>query len=184
MRKVSAAIIFIMVILCSTASAKSAPVCTKAYGVRMAVIAKHNKRAPGRNICRYGVRHSDGTIVPAKYSQKKRYLFQLRVLTNPVPYLNVSAVPPSQLPAGTLSASYSPSGLAACIVRVESGGNPTADNGTHQGIAQWSPEAWERHGGKQYASTPAGATYQQQLQVLSNGLARYGCADWCPFDPC
>lgn len=74
--------------------------------------------------------------------------------------------------------------LARCIIRSESGGNPLAQNGQYKGIAQWSPEAWRRHGGLRYASTPHGATYAEQVQVLKMGLARYGCRDWCPFDPC
>jgi hypothetical protein len=79
---------------------------------------------------------------------------------------------------------YKPVGLAACIVHHESGGNPRASNGSHWGIGQWTIEAWTRHGGRRFAPHPFGATYQEQLIVLSQGLARYGCRDWCPFDPC
>jgi hypothetical protein len=75
-------------------------------------------------------------------------------------------------------------GLASCIVHYESGGNPRAVNGIYGGIAQWSPEAWSRMGGTRFASTPTNATYAQQVQVLMDGLARFGCRDWCPFDPC
>lgn len=76
------------------------------------------------------------------------------------------------------------SGLAQCIITVESHGNPQANNGSHFGIAQWSIEAWTRMKGTQFAPTPLGATYDQQVQVLNYGLAHYGCNDWCPYDPC
>ena len=165
-------------------TASQANVCSKAFSVRVAVVKKHGKRAPGRNICRFGVKHSNGRVVPATYRQKKRYLLQLRALNGSSAYLSVNAVPPRQNPAGTLSAGYAPSGLASCIVKRESGGNPQASNGSHWGIAQWTVEAWQRHGGGRYAPTPLGATYREQLQVLSDGLSKYGCRDWCPFDGC
>lgn len=74
------------------------------------------------------------------------------------------------------------SALARCIARVESTNNPQAANGIHTGLGQWSPEAWQRHGGLRFASTPRGATFDQQLIVIEQGLAKYGCRDWCPFD--
>jgi hypothetical protein len=172
-------------VLWSAPSAHASPgVCAKSYTVRVAVIKTQGKRAPGRNICRFGVKLSNGKVIDANYSQKKRYLLQLRKLIASRAYLSVRAAPPAQPPAGTLSARYAPSGLAACIVRSESGGNPRAVNGQYSGIAQWSPEAWARMGGTRYASSPTGASYQEQLTVLNDGLSKYGCRDWCPYDPC
>lgn len=159
-------------------------VCEKAWTARQQVIARHGGRAPGRNICRLGIRHSTGRVEDATYAQKRRYLTQLRKLVEPMPFLSVRAGSPFQRPAGTATASYAPAGLAACIVHHESGGDPGAANGQYSGIAQWSPEAWGRMGGTRFASSPTGATYQQQLQVLNDGLARFGCRDWCPYDPC
>jgi hypothetical protein len=159
---------------------KKATLCVKAYGVRQAVIKKHGSRAPGRNICRFGIRGGK----KATTSQKARYIRQLRLLLEPKPYMSTNAGKPYVPPAGTASPNYAPSGLASCIVSRESGGDPNASNGQYTGIAQWSQEAWIRHGGGKFASTPTGATYQEQLQVLSNGLAKYGCRDWCPFDGC
>lgn len=113
------------------------------------------------------------------------YYHALLRLNSPAPaYLNIVAGMPRIPPAGTMSATFRPSGLASCIVKHESGGNPLAQNGKYKGIAQWSPEAWSRMGGKRYASTPHGATYQEQLIILSEGLRRFGCSDWCPYDPC
>lgn len=75
------------------------------------------------------------------------------------------------------------SGLARCIAHFESTDNPQATNGSHSGLGQWTAEAWARHGGLRFASSPTGATYDQQLIVIEQGLQRYGCRDWCPFDP-
>lgn len=77
-----------------------------------------------------------------------------------------------------------PAGTASCIVQHESHGDPTATNGQYGGIAQWSPEAWQRMGGTRYAASPTQASYTQQVQVLSYGLSHYGCHDWCPYDGC
>jgi hypothetical protein len=74
--------------------------------------------------------------------------------------------------------------LMDCIMRHESTYNPLAQNGKYKGLAQWSPEAWARHGGLKYGPTPHDATYWEQVRVLSDGLRMYGCRDWCPFDPC
>lgn len=74
--------------------------------------------------------------------------------------------------------------LMSCIIHHESRGNPLAQNGQYKGIAQWSPEAWARHGGHKYGPTPFDATYWEQVQVLASGIRGWGCRDWCPFDPC
>jgi hypothetical protein len=187
LRKFSAAVLaaFVVVVPITEASPrKPATLCTKAWPVRQAVVKQHGKRAPGLNICRHGVRHSDGTYTKATTAQKARYIRAMRRLIAPAPYLSLRAVPPGQPPAGTLSARASPRGLAACIVAAESGGNPQASNGTHFGIGQWDMETWRAHGGTRFASSPLGATYDQQLQVLNDALVKYGCRSWCPYDPC
>lgn len=184
MHRIIGGLVGALAVALTTAPASEANVCSKAYTVRAAVVHKHGKRAPGRNICRFGVKLSNGKVTDATYGQKKRYLFALRRLNGTMPYLATRAVAPAQRPAGTLTAAYAPSGLASCIVHHESGGDPTAVNGIYTGIAQWSPEAWARMGGHRYAPSPLGASYQEQLQVLSDGLSHYGCRDWCPYDPC
>ena len=82
------------------------------------------------------------------------------------------------------SADASNERLARCIVHYESRGNPHAQNGQYHGIAQWSPEAWRRHGGHRYARDPLYASWGQQWRILLRALRIYGCRDWCPFDPC
>lgn len=80
-------------------------------------------------------------------------------------------------------ASVTLSPLADCIIRFESTYNPSAANGIYEGYAQWSPEAWRRMGGLRFASHPTAASPAEQKRVLMDGLARFGCRDWCPFDP-
>ena len=87
-------------------------------------------------------------------------------------------------PIATPDAEAANVGLARCIVHYESHGNPRARNGQDHGIAQWSPEAWRRHGGHRYSRDPLYASYGQQWRILLGALRRWGCRDWCPFDPC
>jgi hypothetical protein len=148
--------------------------------LRSVVIKKHGKDAPGCDLVAKKCKKWPNPKRPKIH----RYFEQLRKLAFPERYLVVKAGPPRQKPAGTQSAHMAASGLASCIVQHESGGNPMAQNGQYKGIAQWSAEAWARHGGTQYAATPHGATKQQQLMVLSNGLSKFGCRDWCPYDGC
>jgi hypothetical protein len=60
------------------------------------------------------------------------------------------------------------SGLEACIIERESGGDPEATNGQYEGLGQWSPAAWAEDGGTQYAPTPLGASAAEQEAVLSS----------------
>lgn len=172
----------------ATASARTT-LCEKAAPVRASVVHKHGRDAPGRDICRWGVvikrgAHRGSTRPPTNH-EKGSYLRQLKQLAAPPPpFLAKTVGPPPRRPAGTQTARVAATGLASCIVAHESGGNAQAVNGQYGGIAQWSPEAWRRHGGTRYAASPLGATKQQQLLVLSQGLSRYGCRDWCPYDGC
>jgi hypothetical protein len=161
--------------------------CKKAESVRKHVVKKHGKRAPGRDICKWGVVKKHGKTRPSTHRERVAYLGQLRALLHPRPYLALrGAARPAQAPAGTLSPVSAPTGIAACIVYRESRGNPQASNGTHFGIAQWSYSTWRAHHGPEMtgASDPRGASYQQQLQVLSRALAEVGSGDWSPYDGC
>lgn len=163
---------------------------SKAY---LKVSAQHGSRAAGRDLRHRGVRIFIQTrhryvhrIEDATCHDLRRARGQLRHLLTHRTYLAYSATAPRQPPAGVKSRTARPIGLAACIVHHESGGRVDASNGTHFGIAQWTFEAWARHGGVRmwHVTDPRAATWEQQLEVLNNGLVRYGCADWCPFDPC
>lgn len=166
----------------ATAEAKSVRQTYTDY--RVAVVHKHGARAAGRNIRRYGVVKGSKTRRATRQELLASIAVLRRILHPPV-YLHVSRVgPPSNPPSGAYTANYAPSGVAACIVSRESGGDPNATNGQYHGIAQWSPEAWRRMGGRKYASDPVNASYQEQLQVLSDGIREYGTRDWSAYDGC
>lgn len=148
--------------------------------LRSKVIKLHGKRAPGRDIIKYDLRNGN----KPSHTKIRSYFNQLRRLAQPQQYLSIKAVPPTQRPAGTLTAKVAATGLASCVVSRESGGDTGATNGQYKGIAQWSDYVWARDGGLKYASDPRNATYQQQLEVLNAGLTNHGCADWCPYDGC
>jgi hypothetical protein len=183
MRKFS--LLLLLAALCVPATAEAKSLQQTYTDLRVAVVKKHGKRAPGRNIRKHGLRTPSGRVIPAQPRHFAKSIRQLRAILHPPHMLRVTKIgPPGQPPAGVQTPRMAPTGLAACIVHHESRGNSQAVNGQYHGIAQWSAEAWARHGGHKYASDPLGATYDEQLEILSNGLARYGCRDWCPFDGC
>lgn len=154
MRRIMLCVATTVTVATFTAPAE-ANVCSKAYSVRAAVVKKFGKRAPGRNICRFGVKHSNGKVRPARYAQKKRYLFALRNLNRPpvTRYVRVAAVPPRQAPAGALSPAtrYKSGGnyaIPASIVSCESGGSYTAVNQSSgaYGAYQILPSTAAAHG--------------------------------------
>jgi hypothetical protein len=149
--------------------------------LRATVIRLHGPRAPG---CDLAAGKCHAHPHPG-WRRVHRYFETLRRLIHPIAYTTISSAgAPRVPPANTASPHYAPSGLASCIVAHESHGNPTATNGQYGGIAQWSAEAWARMGGTRYAPYPQAASYQDQLRVLSDGLSRFGCRDWCPYDGC
>jgi hypothetical protein len=76
------------------------------------------------------------------------------------------------------------SALASCIMFRESTDNAEAVNGSHEGLAQMSPTVWAEAGGTQYAATPLGASYSQQVEVLNWALAHGMANNWTPYDGC
>jgi hypothetical protein len=76
------------------------------------------------------------------------------------------------------------SALEACIIREESGGDPTAVNGQYEGIGQWSPSSWDQWSQGRYGNTPLDASYVEQEKVLRSegeaGMIReQGVYDGC-----
>lgn len=146
------------------------------------VVRLHGREAAGRNIVNRGYKAKGKPARPATKHEKAKSLRQLRRLAHP--WTVAVPIPPAQPPSAVMAAS-STTGLAQCIIQNESSGIPTASNPSgHSGLAGWSAYVWARDGGLRYASTPTGASFEEQVAVLNTGLANHGCADWCPFDGC
>src|SRR4051794_36701718 len=148
MRRINAFLATAVTVSIFSSAPAEANVCSKAYSVRVAVVKKFGKRAPGRNICRLGVKHSSGKVRPAKFSQKKRYLMALRRLNTPLPYM--AAGSPKVPPAGTSTPRAS---LPYCTWGPESGGDYGAYNSSSgaAGKFQIIPSTWSAFGGTKYA---------------------------------
>jgi hypothetical protein len=155
----------------SSASAK-VTVCEKAYGLRDRVIHLHGKRAPGRNICRFGVKHSNGRVTKATYFQKVRYRDQLdRLAHPPSPLLNTAGAPRLR-PAGTASPRAGAGGVLAAIRQCESGGNYSINTGNgFYGAYQFTMQTWQANGG---TGNPASASPAEQDRVAANLYGKVG----------
>jgi len=190
MKKLTVALVATLLFPAAAHASTRGDIAYSANQARHKVVMRHGARAAGRDIVKYGVRFvaADHTTQTrrAKLSELRAYRTQLHRLVAPHPYLSTHAAPPAQAPAGTATAHYAPTGLAACIVQRESGGSPTANNGTHFGIGQWDLQTWQAHHGPEMtgASTPLGASYQAQLQVLNRALAEGKSGAWTPYDGC
>jgi hypothetical protein len=145
-----------------------------------AVSQKYGHRAPGRDIVRWGTKPRGRPATDAQVTASLAVLH--RMLAPPPPA--VSGTVSSSAPGSSSYAAAPSSGLASCIISRESGGNTQATNGQYSGIAQWSPSSWAGGGGTAYASSPTGATYAQQVQVLNNMLANGQASQWTPYDGC
>ena len=89
-RKIAVAAAIVAVAPAAETAEARRTMCMTAYPVRQAVIQKHGKRAPGRNICRYGVKVRRGKHRRPSSHEKGAYLRALRRLRQP----RVRAVPP------------------------------------------------------------------------------------------
>lgn len=153
--------------------------CTKAYQARIAVVKKHGKRAPGRNICRYGVqsRFNENWTKPPTNKQKATYLRALKDILHPPVYLSAVG-PPTQAPAGTLSPRGS---LPYCTWGPESGGSYYGPNNPSTGASgkyQIIPSTWVMYGGTKYARQARDATPAQQDEIAANIASKGGLSNW------
>jgi hypothetical protein len=147
-------------------ASQAATACSKAYKVRQAVIKKFGTRAPGRNICRFGVVHSNGKISEATFPQKKRYLFALRKMNTPYTTLLVAGSPRVP-PAGTSTPRAG--GALASIRACESGGNYQTNTGNgFYGAYQFDQSTWRAAGG---TGTPNTASPAEQDRVAAGWIA-------------
>lgn len=127
------------------------------------VVTKDGIRAPGRDIVKYGLTStklaSDSDIVKSIEIMERMVHPDVTVETETI------TATPTVVPSTSDLTS-----LEACIIQHESGGNPEAvsPSGTFEGLGQWEESTWIADGGAQYASTPLGASYSEQEQVLAN----------------
>jgi hypothetical protein len=167
--------------LTATTAVAAPNICGPAFQARQAVIKKHGKRAPGRQICRDGVKTKRGTR-EATVKEKRAYLRQLKQLVRPAPpLLAVQASPPSQPPAGTATASVrAPAGGALAAIRAcETRGQPnpyTTNTGNgFYGAYQFNQQTWNSVGG---SGNPAAASPAEQDRRAAILYAQRGASPW------
>jgi hypothetical protein len=158
------------------AQAASPHLCEQAKKVRASVIVKHGKRAPGRDICRFGVRRAGKVHAPSNIG-KARYLRALKRLDSPPrPMLVRTAVPPRVPPAGTRTPGVRAGGTLAAIARCESGGNYATNTGNgFYGAYQFDLRTWQSVGG---SGNPAAASPAEQDRRAAMLYAQRGSSPW------
>lgn len=135
-----------------------------------AVRHKDGKRAPGRQILRWGVRHRRH-VQPATAKEVANSIRQLRALLHP----HLVAGLPRQAPAGVMSVGAD--GTLQRIAACESGGNPRAisPTGTYRGKYQFDYGTWASVGGH---GDPAAASEAEQDMRAGMLYAQRGASPW------
>lgn len=140
-------------------------------GVRHALIVKHGKRAPGRQILKYGIKTKHGSR-PATAAEVARTIRNMRALLHP--YL--APAPPPLAPAGTLTPRAPAGGLLAKIAACESGGDPTTNTGNgFYGKFQFTLSSWRAAGG---TGNPAAASEAEQDARAARLMQIQGPGAW------
>lgn len=134
---------------------------------------EEGKRAPGRNIRRYGVRTKAGEVRRATARDIARSIRTLRALRVDL----LAPMPPSRPPSGALTARAPAGGTLARIAACESGGNPRAvsKSGLYRGKYQFLRSTWESVGGR---GDPAAAPESEQDYRAALLYARSGPGQW------
>lgn len=160
--------------------------------LRAEVVAEFGKRAPGRNIVRWGVLKGGGTARPAHHAELITYRDTLaRMLTPPAPVSAVASSPASMSSgsssstpeAATVQNTASSSGasgsgsLPACTWQPESGGNWSAVNSSSGagGYYQILPSTWAAYGG---TGSPQSASPAEQTAIAQKIWASQGSSAW------
>jgi hypothetical protein len=138
--------------------------------VREHVVRRFGVRAAGRDIVRDGLRYrrsTDREVVRSTHVMERMLHPVVRVIAAPVAIADTpSATSTAQTP---ITATPAPaSGLEACIIAHESGGDSQAVNGQYSGIGQWSPAQWAADGGTAYGQSPLDASAAEQQQILAS----------------
>lgn len=142
------------------------------HALRAKVIKLHGKRAPGRDIVKYGLPNGKRP----SYTKIRAYFNVMRRQIMPRPAARYVAVgKPYQPPAGggTVHAGGTLSAIASC----ESGGNPRAvsPSGAYRGKYQFDYSTWASVGG---SGDPAAAPEAEQDRRAAILYARRGAAPW------
>lgn len=140
----------------------------RSYSTHYRQVAKRlGKRAPGRNIRKYGVLYKK-VVFNAVCSELRRSNQQLQQLLTAPKFAYSKPVPPSQPPAGVMSDStVAVGGSSNSMVNpnCESGGNPATNTGNgYYGKYQFDMQTWQRFGGK---GLPSDAPEWVQDQVAA-----------------
>lgn len=93
------------------------------------------------------------------------------------------AQPAAAPAAGTASYSGAPGSFQACVIRAESGGNPTAVNSSSGagGLYQFLPSTWAALG---FPGLPENAPVSMQNAAFAKEYAQSGTSAWGPYDGC
>lgn len=135
-----------------------------------AVAKSHGKRAPGRNIRKWGIT----TTKPSNCKQIAKSLRTLRSMRHPGNYLLVASKPTIP-PAGTSTLRASSGGWLAKVRQCESGGNYSARSGPYGGAYQFDQKTWNSVGG---SGDPASASPAEQDKRASMLRAQRGTSPW------
>lgn len=137
---------------------------------RHIVIKRHGKRAPGRDIVKWGRIGPNQRPHTVRDCQIiRRYRNQLVALHTPAPaYAHIEAVPPAQPPAGVKTRQVTANGGSSNPMvnpSCESGGNSQVvdSSGTYWGKYQFDYQTWVAHGGNPGAYGNAPEWVQDQI---------------------
>lgn len=144
-------------------------------GLYHAVAKKHGKRAPGRNIRKYGIRVDHGTRAATDAELARSIRTFRRWLAPPV----AVATATDQTPTAYTSSASNTGGkwaIPSYIVRCESGGNYRALNPSGAGGAyQIMPGTWTAYGG---TGSPHTAPPAEQDRIAAKIYAAEGSSPW------
>jgi hypothetical protein len=147
----------------------------QANHLRAEVVAEFGKRAPGRNIVRWGVLKHDGKTRPANRAELITYRdILVRMLTPPAPAPTGAA---ESEPTSSDSGASSSGSLPACTWQPESGGNWSAVNSSSGagGYYQITPSTWAAYGG---SGSPQSASPSEQTAIAQKIWASQGSSAW------
>jgi len=144
---------------------------TDAVHLRTRVVHRFGRRAPGRDIVKWGVKTHRGYRTATKV-ELTRYVSTLRRMLYPPVVQTVTH-------SSYASSNYAAGGIVGCILQRESTNGAASSN-----LAQFQQSTWDAYGGRQYASSPGAASRADQIAMVNKVLAAGGIGNWRPYDGC